>query len=99
MKLRAVEQLRENLRYLRLDDARAVVLDDDAEARRLVGRRRRRNLHDLDVKLRQDAGLLASIERVVDRFLHGRQERLRGVVEPQQVAVLREELAHRNLAL
>ena len=99
VKLRPVEELGEDLRDLRLHDPRAVVLDRDAEARRLAGRRGRLHLGDLDDDLGEDAGLLAGVEGVVDGFLDGREQRLRRVVEPEQVAVLREELAHRDLAL
>ena len=50
-------------------------------------------------QLGQDAGFLAGVERVVDGFLDGGEQRLRGVVEAEQVAVLGEELRDRDLAL
>ena len=88
VELRAVEQLPEDLRDLLLHDAGTVVLDDHAEAVLFVLDRL-----DLDVDVGQDAGLLAGVERVVDGLLHGREQRLARVVEAEQVAVLREELA------
>ena len=94
VELRAVEQLAENPRHLRGHDARAVVLDRHAEPVLDAVR-----LRDGDAQFGQNAGLLAGVERVVHRLLHRRQERLARVVEPEQVAVLREELADRNLAL
>ena len=44
-------------------------------------------------------GLLAGVERVVDGLLHRREQRLRRVVEAEQVAVLGEELGDRDVAL
>jgi len=92
VELRAVEELAEDLRDLRLDDAGAVVLDRDAEA--VLGEEL-----DLDTDRREDPGLLARVQRVVDRLLDGGQECLLGIVEPQQVAVLGEELGNGDLAL
>ena len=92
MKLRAVEQLAEDQRDLLLEDAGAVVLDADFEA---VGA----GLLDVDPNLGQDAGLFAGVERVVDRFLDRGEQRLARIVEAQQVAVLGEELADRDVAL
>ena len=54
---------------------------------------------DLDLDVGQDAGLLAGVERVVDGLLDRGQQRLRRVVEAEQVAVLGEELGDRDLAL
>ncbi len=107
VELRPVEELGEDLRDLRLDDPRPVVLDDDAEARRRGGRHGgdvvlragRRRLADLDQQIGQDAGLLAGVEGVVDGFLHRREQGLGRVVEAEQVAVLGEELADRDLPL
>jgi hypothetical protein len=53
----------------------------------------------VDPDLGEDARFLAGIERVVDRFLDAREERLAGRIEPEQMAVLREELADRDVAL
>jgi hypothetical protein len=92
VKLRAVQEATEHFRNLRTHDARPVVLHRDAES--CLGK-----LHDLDSQLGKDAGLFACIERVVDGFFHRRQERLRRIVEPEQVAVLREEFRHRDVAL
>ena len=92
MKLRAVEQLAEDQRDLLLDDARAVVLHADLEAVR-AGR------FDVDPDFGQDAGLFAGVERVVDGLLDGVSRALRGLSKPEQVAVLGEELADRNIAL
>ena len=47
----------------------------------------------------QNAGLLAGVERVVDRLLDGRQQGLAGVVETEQVAILRRKLADRDITL
>ena len=105
VELRAVEQLPEDLRHLLLDDARAVVLNDHQEAAlalrqlRVLRRRLEREVVDLDRQLGQDAGLLAGVERVVDGLLDRREEGLRRVVEAEEVAVLREELGDRDLAL
>jgi hypothetical protein len=74
------------------DDAGAVVLDCDAEAG--LG-----ELADLDADVRQDAGLLGRVERIVDALLHRRQDRLRGIVEAEQVSVLGEELRDGDVAL
>ena len=92
VELRAVEQLAEDQRDLLFDDAGAVVLHADFEA---VGAGRL----DVDPNLGQDAGLFAGVERVVDRFLDRRQQRLPRIVEAQQVAVLGEELADGDIAL
>src|SRR5690606_12784884 len=54
---------------------------------------------DGDLDVREDAGLFTGVERVVDRLAHRREQRLRRVVEAEQVPVLREELADRDLAL
>src|SRR5262245_31190050 len=92
MKLRAVEELREDFGNLRFDDARTVVFDRDFEA--ILG-----ELGDLDDDLRKDARFFASVERVVDGFLDGGEEGLRGIVETEKVTVLGEELRDRDLAL
>ena len=70
----------------------AVVLHADLEAV-LAG------ALDMDPDLRQDAGLFAGVQRVVDGLLDGGQQGLARVVEAQQVAVLGEELADRDVAL
>jgi hypothetical protein len=92
VELRAVQQLAEDVLDLLLDDARSVVADGHLEAG-LVQR------HHLDAKVGENRPLLAGVEGVVDRLLHGDQERLSGVVESQQMAVLGEELADRDLPL
>src|SRR5207248_3497607 len=46
-----------------------------------------------------DAGFLARIQRVVDRLLDAGQQRLARVVEAEQMAVLGEELADRDVLL
>ena len=53
----------------------------------------------LDTDLRQDAGFFAGIQRVIDGFLHRRQQCLSRIIKAQQVAVLCEELADGNVAL
>ena len=92
MELGAVEQLAEDQRDLGFHDARTVVLHGHPKPIRL-------SLLEVHPDLRDDARLFAGVERVVDRFLDGGQQRLAGVVEAQQVAVLGEELADRDIAL
>ena len=92
VELRAVEQLAEDQRDLLLDDAGPVVLHADLEAV-LAG------ALDVDPDFRQDAGLFAGVQGVVDRLLDGRQQGLARVVEAQQVPILRKELADGNIAL
>jgi hypothetical protein len=110
VEFRAVEKLPEDLRDLRLHHARTVVLDRDREPLRLVRVAaavpvavpvavRALGREDLDPDVREDSGLLAGVEAVVDGFLHGREQRLRRIVESEQVAVLREELRNGDLAL
>ena len=106
VELRAVEQLAEDLRHLRLDDARGRCParprrsgPRPSSARRPASRPRGARSWTSIVQLGQDAGLLAGVERVVDGFLDRGEERLRGVVEAEQVAVLDEELGDRDLAL
>jgi hypothetical protein len=105
MELTAIQQLTEDFRYLGLDDPRTVVLNDHEEAALALGELRvllhglEAEVVDLDAQLGQDAGFLAGVERVVDGFLDGGEQRLRGVVEAEQVAVLGEELGDRDLAL
>src|SRR3989338_7067455 len=52
-----------------------------------------------DDALREDARFLGGVERVVDGFLDAGEERLSRVVEAEQVAVLGEELGHRDVPL
>ena len=92
MELRAIEKLAEDLRDLGLDDARAVVLDDDSMT--VLGQ-----LHELYAQIGQDAGFLGRVEAVVGCFLDGGEERPRRAVEPEEVPVLDEELADRDVAL
>src|SRR6185369_2815482 len=65
VELAAVEKLPEDPGDLLADDAGAVVLDAHAEAVVDV----LADWEDLDRDLGQDPGLLAGVERVVDRFL------------------------------
>ena len=92
VELGAVEELAEDLGNLCLDDAGSVVGDLDPESVLAPAL----DAHGQD---RQDPGLLTGVEGVVHRFLDRRQESLRGAVEAQQMAVLGEELADRDLAL
>ena len=87
-----VEELAEDQRDLFFDDSRPVVLDRDAKSPGL-------RLVDPHPNLGQNAGLFASIERVVDGFLDGRQQGFTRVVETEQMAVLGKELADRHVAL
>jgi hypothetical protein len=54
---------------------------------------------DRDPDFGEDPRLLAGVQRVVDGFLYRGQQGLARVVEAEQVAVLREELADRDLLL
>ena len=92
VEFRAVEQLAEDLGDLVFDDARSVVLHADLVA---VGAGR----FDVDPDFGQDAGLFAGVERVVDRLFDGGQQGLARIVEAEQMPVLGEELADRNIAL
>ena len=92
MELGAVEELAEDAGNLILQDPRPVVGDLDPVAVLLDGR-------DHHPQRRMDAGLFASVERVVDRFLDGCEQRLGRAVEAEEVSVLGEELGNRDLAL
>jgi hypothetical protein len=92
VELGAVQELAEDLTELRLEDARPVVLDGD---RVLVVT----EVVDGDLDVREDLRLLASVEGVVHGLAHGGEQRLGGVVEAEQVAVLGEELADGDVAL
>ena len=94
MKLRAVEELAEDQRDLLADDARAIVLHAHAVARAALP-----HLLDVDPDLGEDARLLAGVERVVHRLLDAREQRLARRIEAEQVPILGEELAHRDVAL
>ena len=94
VELAAVEQAAEHVRHLCLHDAGTVVLDAHRELLLALA-----DARDLDLDLRQDAGFLARVEAVVDGFLDRGEERLARAVEAEQVAVLGEELADRDLAL
>ncbi len=92
VKLRAVQQLAEDQRDLLLENPGAVVLNAHFEPVAAGG-------FDVNPNLRQNACFLAGIERVVDRFLNSRQQRLARVVEAEQVAILGEEFADADVAL
>ena len=94
MKLAAEQQSAENVFDLLAHDARPIVHHRHAIPR-LLGVRRALRLQVFDDHrdVRQDPRLLAGVQRVVDRLLHRRQQRLAGVVEPEQVAVLGEKFA------
>jgi hypothetical protein len=64
-----------------------------------VTRNRSSVLGRCDLDPRQDAGLLAGVQRVVHGLLDGGQQGLAGIVESQQVAVLGEELADGDVPL
>ena len=92
VKLRAVEQLAEDQGDLLPQDAGPVVLHAHLVAVLLEAL-------DVDPDFRQDAGLFAGVQGVVDRLLDGGQQGLARIVEAQQVAVLGEELADADVAL
>jgi hypothetical protein len=103
VELGSVEELGEDRRNLLADDAGTVVGDDDAEAGGLARRWRwrpvgRRHLQR-DVDVGQDPRFLSRVERVVDGFLDAGKERFSRIVEAEQVAVLGEELGHRDVPL
>jgi len=92
VKLRAVEQLAEDVGDLLGDDSGAVIGDAYAEAM-LV------ELVDANVDVGQDAGLFAGIEAIVDGLLDGVKQCLSAVVESEQVSVLGEELGDGDVPL
>ena len=92
MELGSVQQATEDVLDLLAHDARPVVANEHLEA----GLRQRQQL---DAEIGQHPRLLAGVEGVVDRLLDGGQQRLAGIVEAEEVSVLREELADRDLAL
>ena len=94
VELAAVEQPTEHVRHLCLDDAGTVVLNDHRELL-LVGA----DAFDRDLEVGQDACFFAGIEAVVDGFLDRGQQCLARAVKAEQVAVLGEELADRDLPL
>ena len=92
VELRAVEELAENQGNLLPEDARAVVLHADLEA--VLA-----DAFDMHPDLRENAGLFAGVQGVVDGLLDGRQEGLARIVEPQQMAILGKKLAYRDFFL
>ena len=92
VKLRTVEQFSKDQRDLLLNNARPIVLHADLEAV-VPGR------FDDDPNFRNDARLFAGVERVIDGFLNGREQRLSGIVESEQMPVLRKELADGDIPL
>jgi hypothetical protein len=92
VELGAVEQLAEDLGHLLAHDAGPVVLDRDAVAVFA-------DLCDLDFQVGENARLLAGVEGVVDRLLHGREKGFLRVVEAEQMTVLGEELGDGDVAL
>ena len=91
MEFRTIQQLAENARDLALDNSRAVILHDDP---RFAG-----TVADLDTDLGEDAGFLAGIERIVDRFLHGGDQGLGRGIETEQMTILEEEFGDGDFAL
>src|SRR5215469_10020395 len=53
----------------------------------------------MNPELGNNAGLLASVERIVDRLFNGCQESLSRIIEAKQVPVLREKFADGYVAL
>ena len=87
-----LKQLAEDTGDLVFLDTGAVVFDDYAVGIVLF-------VDYLDVDFREDAGLFAGIERVIDGFLGGGEQRLCGGIETQQVAILQEEFRYGDLPL
>ena len=92
VELGSVEQLAEDQRDLFLKDSRPVVLNPNLVA--VVA-----GLLDVHPDFRQDTGFFTGVERIVDRLLDRGEQRLAGIVETEQMAVLGEEFADRNVAL
>ena len=85
VKLRAVQQFAEDQRNLLFDDARSVVLDADLVPI-LAG------LFDMHPDFRQDTGLFAGIDGIIDGFFDCGEEGFAWVIESEQMPVLLEEL-------
>src|SRR6266581_2185138 len=92
VEVRPVEQFAEDQRNLFLDDSGAVILHADLEAIDARG-------FDVHPDFRDDPGFFARIERVVDSFFYRCKQRLARIVESQQVSILGEKLADRDVAL
>jgi hypothetical protein len=92
VELGSVQQLAEDQRDLLLDDPGAVVLDTELKA---VFPR----LFDVDPDLGKNPALFASVQRIIHGFFDGGQQGFARVVETQQVPVLGEKLADRDIAL
>ena len=92
VKLRSIEQLPEDLGDLRFDNSGAVVFNGDSKA--IFGQ-----LLDLDFQHGQNSRFLAGVQRIVDRFLDGRQKRLLRIVESEKMAVFAEKFGNRNFPL
>src|SRR5262249_58650056 len=100
--LGAEEELREVGGDPRPAEAGAVVGARVEEAAGLARGRRRTAVGgdlELDDDVRENPGLLAGIEGVVDGFLHAGQESLARIVEAEQMPVLGKELGDGDLAL
>ena len=92
MELGAVQQLAEDVLNLLSNNPGSVVSDRDPEAG--LG-----ELKNFDIDVREDASLLTGIESIVNGFLDSGQHRLSGIVESQQVTILREEFTDGYLTL
>ena len=100
MELGSIQQTTEDVLHLLANDARTIVHNGHSVARTLRGcEPLRLKILDDHRDLGQDPALFACIKRVVDRFLHGGQQRLTRIVEPEQMPVLDEELADRDFFL
>ena len=92
VEFRAVEKLAEYASKLLFHDSGSVVFHRHAE--HVVSFARH-----LDPDIGKNAGLLAGIQRVIDRLFDGGQRRFRRRIKTEKVAVLQEELGHRDVAL
>src|SRR5437899_1065222 len=102
VEFRSVQELREDRRDLLSDDTGAVVGHGDAKAARLARGRRRATVADrldLDDDVREDSGLFAGLERVVDGLLDAGQQGFSRIVEAEELAILCEELRDGDLPL
>ena len=92
MEFRTVQQFSENQRDLFLHNSRTIVLDTDLETVRACGL-------DVHPDFRNDAGFFAGIQRIVDGLFYSSEQGLARIVESEQMPVLGEELADRDIAL
>lgn len=100
VELGAEEETTEDVFDLTSDDAGSVVDDGDAVAGLFSGGRAvGLEVFDEDGDVREDAGLFAGVEGVIDGFFDGGEEGFSGVVEAEEVAVFGKELGDGDVFL